>query len=84
MSLSHHAPNATDPSCQSPLSVIPPDVEARALLALGVLDHRLATRDRFADPDKRRAYIAQAIRDARAALDGATVGQILAQYGAAT
>ncbi len=60
-----------------------PDVEGRALLALSVLDHRMATRGRHADPDKRRAYIEQAIRDARAALDGASVGQILAQHSGA-
>jgi hypothetical protein len=67
------------------LTHAPDDVEGRALLALSILDHRLSTRDRHADPDKRRAYITEAIHAARMALDGASVGQILAQHtGAAT
>lgn len=58
-------------------------MEARALLALGVLDHRMAARDRY-EGEARDAFIAQAVHDARAALDGATVGQIAATYMQAT
>lgn len=52
------------------------DMERRMLLALSVLDHRIATRDRHEGP-ARDAHIAQAFAEARAALDGATIDQIL-------
>jgi hypothetical protein len=84
-SVTEPRPNATVATlCGSDDLTAAQDVEGRALLALSILDHRMATRDRHADPDKRRAYIIRAIDDARLALDGATVGQILAQYGAAS
>jgi hypothetical protein len=86
-SVTETRPNATGnpPFGSDDLTVAPDDVEGRALLALSILDHRMATRDRFTDPAARNAYIQQAIHDARMALDGASVAQILAQHtGAAT
>lgn len=54
-----------------------PDVgEAGAWLAYSILDHRLATRDRY-EGAERAAYIAEAVRQARMALDGFTIDQIL-------
>lgn len=54
----------------------PAQDESRALLALSVLDHRMATRDRYEGP-QRDQFIAEAIREARLALDGATIETIL-------
>lgn len=54
----------------------PAQVESRALLALSVLDHRMATRDRYVGAE-RDAFIAEAIHEARMALDGMTIETIL-------
>lgn len=74
-------PNATPPPSEPPTSSGPgtggtQDLEARLLLCLSIVDHRIATRDRHEGP-ARDAHIAQAYAEARAALDGATIDQIL-------
>lgn len=52
------------------------DLEQRLLLVLSIVDHRIATRDRYDGP-ARDAHIEQAYAEARAALDGASIDQIL-------
>jgi len=49
--------------------------ERRALLCLSILDHRLAVRDRYTGA-ARDAFVAEAVAQARAALDGATITEI--------
>lgn len=50
--------------------------EPRLLECLAVVEHAVATRDRHTGP-ARDAHIDQALRDARMALDGATINQIV-------
>jgi hypothetical protein len=51
-------------------------IEARLMLCLSVLDHRLAQRDQY-EGAARAAYLELAHAEARAALDGKTIEQIL-------
>lgn len=53
-----------------------PQGESRALLALGILDHRMATRDRY-EGAERESFIEQAITEASMALNGASIDDIL-------
>jgi hypothetical protein len=50
--------------------------ESAAMLCLSILDQRMATRDRY-EGAERALFIAEAVREARMALDGATIDQIL-------
>lgn len=52
------------------------DTENRALLALGILDHRMSVRDRY-EGAERASFVAEAVREARMALDGASIETIL-------
>jgi hypothetical protein len=48
------------------------------LIALSILDHRLAVRHRYDDdPEARAAYLELAYAEVRAALDGVSIEQIL-------
>ena len=46
--------------------------ERAAMLALSILDHRMAVRDQYVGAE-RDAFIARAVEDARLALDGASI-----------
>lgn len=50
--------------------------ENAAMLCYSILDHRLARRDQY-EGVERTAYVAEAIREARLALDGASIETIL-------
>jgi len=52
------------------------DSEQRLMLCLSIADHRASIRDRY-EGAERAAFVAEAIREARMALDGATIDQIL-------
>lgn len=69
------------PTCSAGESLHSQDTAARLerlTLALAILDHRVATRDRHADPAELSAHLAEAERQARMALDGASIEQIAA------
>ena len=53
-------------------------VEARAMLALSILDHRMACRDRYTG-QARIDFVAEAVAQARAALNGATIDELIAR-----
>jgi hypothetical protein len=75
-SIANSRPESTlSPACsgQAPQQ---PQAESRVLLALSVLDWRAAVRDRY-EGAEREAFLEQAITEARMALDGASIDEIL-------
>jgi hypothetical protein len=62
-------------------AISPHDVEARLALCLSIVDQRFARRDRLTG-EARSRYLHQALAEARAALDGASIDQILEARGA--
>jgi hypothetical protein len=74
-------PESTRPPASSGQTPDETQAEQRLLLALSVLDHRAATRRRY-EGTERAEFIAGAIQEARMALDGATIEQILVRRAA--
>jgi hypothetical protein len=52
------------------------DLESRLMLALGILDHRMALRDRY-QGDALDDYLERVLHDTVMALNGASIEQIL-------
>lgn len=68
------------PTCALPVDVSTQDVERRVALALSILDHGFSTRDRAGrDLD---TWLRRVHAEARAALDGASIEQLLEARGA--
>ena len=63
-------------SATTKLDVVDVASENAAMLCYSILDHRLSIRDRY-DGAERAAFIAEAVREARMALDGASIETIL-------
>ena len=60
------------PTCSDLDGLTDQDVVRRLVLALSILDHRVNTRDRYHGPARDR-FLRDALTQARAALDGATI-----------
>ena len=68
------------PTCSPPEGGSTQDVERRVALALSILDHGFTTRDRPGrDLD---SWLRRVLAEARAALDGASIEQLLEARGA--
>lgn len=72
-------PHAQKASLELDVAVDPD--ESAAMLCLSILDQRMATRNRY-DGAARAHHVAEAVREARMALDGATIDDILERRSA--